>query len=139
MTFPQALVTRFFQLINNRHFAEAQRELQRLKAEMQETQWNGGYHHALNGMLLARKANGNQYTFMSNIDPKDKGALASYQKEFSGHIENRFHEDFDRGFFSAWSHYIQLIQREAQETEHQEDIEAQTSITQYSEHIEEAK
>ena len=133
MTFPQALAIRFFQLINNRQFTEAQRELQRIKGKAPETKWDHGYYKALQGMLLARKANGNQHTFLRNINLNDKMAIEQHKKEFSKHVKSRFHDNFDRGFFSAWVDYTQLLIRMIEESKPKPDSEGQTRIIQYAE------
>jgi hypothetical protein len=111
MPVPSALVTRFFQLLVNRQFTEAERELERVKQKMQKTEWNRGYFRALYGMLLSRKANGESYTFFSKLDLEDKSALHSYRREFLDHVRNRLHGDFDRGFFSAWADCMRVLSR----------------------------
>jgi hypothetical protein len=111
MPIPSALVTRFFQLLVNRQFTEAERELERLKQKMQKTEWNRGYFRALYGMFLSRKANGDSYAFFSKVDLDDKVALHSYRREFLDHVRSRFHGDFDRGFFSAWADCMRVLSR----------------------------
>jgi len=111
MPIPSALVTRFFQLLVNRQFSEAERELERLKQKMQKTEWNRGYFRALYGMFLSRKANGDSYALFSKMDFKDKTALNSYRREFQEHVKNKLHGEFDRGFFSAWADCIRVLSR----------------------------
>jgi hypothetical protein len=111
MPIPSALVTRFFQLLVNRQFAEAERELERLKQKMQKTEWNRGYFRALYGMFLSRKANGDSHAFFSKVDLDDKAALHSYRREFLDHVGNRLHGEFDRGFFSAWADCMRVLSR----------------------------
>lgn len=111
MPIPSALVTRFFQLLVNRQFSEAERELERLKQKMQKTEWNRGYFRALYGMFLSRKANGDSYAFFSKMDLKDRTALYSYRREFLEHVRNKLHGEFDRGFFSAWADCMRVISR----------------------------
>jgi len=111
MPIQSALVTRFFQLLVNRQFTEAERELERLKQKMQKTEWNRGYFRALYGMFLSRKANGDSYAFFSKLDLDDKTALHSYRREFLDHVRNRLHGDFDRGFFSAWADCMRVLSR----------------------------
>jgi hypothetical protein len=111
MPIPSALVTRFFQLLVNRQFTEAERELERLKQKMQKTEWNRGYFRALYGMFLSRKANGDSYAFLSSLDLDDKAALRGYRREFLDHVRNRLHGDFDRGFFSAWVDCMRVLSR----------------------------
>ena len=133
MTFPQTLTTRYFQLINNRQLAQAQRELQRIKQETPKKQWDRGYYRALLGMLLAQKANGNQYTFLQNLNPNNKTTIEQHRDEFSKRVKSRFYDDFDRGFFSAWHDYTSLLIKTINETKPKTDPEGQTSIIQYAE------
>ena len=111
MPIPQALVTRYFQLLVNRQFAEAERELERLKQKMQKTEWNRGYIRALYGMYLSRKNNGDDYSFFSKLNLSDKVALHGYRREFLDHMRNGLHGDFDRGYFSAWADCMRILVR----------------------------
>jgi hypothetical protein len=111
MPVPQALVTRYFQLVVARQFTEAERELEKLKQKMQKTEWNRGYFRALYGMLLSRRTTSDTYSFFSRIDLTDKPALHNYRREFLDHTRNGLHGDFDRGFFSAWSDCMRVLAR----------------------------
>jgi hypothetical protein len=111
MPISQALVTRYFQLLVNRQFAESERELERVKQKMQKTEWNRGYFRALYGMYLSRKSSSDDYAFFSKIDFSDKVTLNIYRKEFLAHMGNGLHGDFDRGYFSAWADCMRIITR----------------------------
>ena len=111
MPVPQALVTRFFQLIVSRQFTEAERELERLKQKMHKTEWNRGYFRALYGLYLSRKTNGDAYAFFPRLDLSDKAALHTYKREFLDHVGSKVHGDFDRGFFSAWADCMRVLSR----------------------------
>jgi hypothetical protein len=111
MPIPQALVTRYFQLLVNRQFTEAERELERVKQKMQKTEWNRGYFRALYGMYLSRKSNGDGYSLFSKMDLSDKVALHEYKREFLNHTRNGLHGDFDRGYFSAWAECMRVLVR----------------------------
>ena len=111
MPISQALVTRYFQLIVNRQFTEATRELERLKQKMQKTEWNRGYFRALYGMYLSRKSSGDAYAFFYKMDLTDKEALHGYRREFLDHMRNGLHGDFDRGYFSAWADCMRILTR----------------------------
>jgi len=112
MPIPSALVTRFFQLVVNRQFAEAERELERIKQKMHKTEWNRGYFRALYGMMLARRSNNNDsHAFFSKLDLSDKTVLHGYRREFLEHVKNRLHGDFDRGFFSAWADCMRVLSK----------------------------
>ena len=109
MPISQALVTRYFQLIVSRQFAEAERELERVKQKMQKTEWNRGYFRALYGMYLSRKSNNDTYALFSKIDITDKVTLHEYKREFLEHTKNGLHGDFDRGYFSAWADCMRIL------------------------------
>jgi hypothetical protein len=111
MPISQALVTRYFQLIVGRQFAEAQRELERIKQKMQKTDWNRGYFRALYGMYLTKKSTSDDYAFFSKLDLSDKVALHAYRKEFLDQMGNGLHADFDRGYFSAWADCMRILTR----------------------------
>ena len=111
MPIPQALVTRYFQLVVNRQFTEAERELERLKQKMQKTEYNRGYFRALYGMLLSRRSSNDNYALFSRLDLTDKASLHMYRREFLEHTRNGLHGDFDRGYFSAWSDCMRILAR----------------------------
>jgi hypothetical protein len=112
MPIPQALVSRYFQLIVSRQFTEAERELERVKQKMQKTDWNRGYFRALYGMYLSRKNSAtDDYAFFAKLDLSDKPTLHSYRKEFLDHMRNGLHGDFDRGYFSAWADCMRILTR----------------------------
>jgi hypothetical protein len=111
MPIPQALVTRYFQLLVNRQFTESERELERLKQKMHKTEWNRGYFRALYGMYLARKSNNDEQSFFSKLDFSDRAALHGYRREFLDHTKNGLHGDFDRGYFSAWTDCMRVLAR----------------------------
>jgi len=103
-------VTRFFQLVTRRRFAEAERILERLKEKASKTEWNRGYFRALYGILLARRSN-DPYVFLSSLDFGDKDTLRNYRREFLKQAKNRLHSDYDRGFFSAWADYMRILSK----------------------------
>ncbi|MDR0318538.1 MAG: hypothetical protein LBI09_00685 [Nitrososphaerota archaeon] len=111
MPIPQALVTRYFQLIVNRQYAEAERELERVKQKLQKTEWNRGYFRALYGMYLSRKNANDNYAFFSKLDLSDKVALHTYRREFLDNMRSGLHGDFDRGYFSAWGDCMRILTR----------------------------
>jgi len=124
MPISAALVTRFFQLVTNRQFAEAERELERLSKNVKKNEFNRGFLKALNGMILAYRLNEDQYVFLSNANLKDKRELIKYRREFSKHQKSRVHSDFDRGFFKAWTEYMRVLIKLEEGTEPEKTIQA---------------
>jgi len=109
MPVSSVFVTRFFQLVTKRQFAEAERVLERLKKRMERTERNRGYFRALRGMLLARKSDDDRYVFLSSLDFSDKEALQVYRREFLRNARDRLHGDYDRGFFMAWADFMRVL------------------------------
>ena len=109
MSLSSTFVTRFFQLVRERQFAEAERVLERLRLKIQKNERNRGYLQALNGILLASKSNDDQYLFLSNVNLKDKGELEKHRSEFLKHTRDSLNAEYDRGFFSAWADYTRVL------------------------------
>lgn len=105
----KAYVIRFFQLVTAKQLAEAERELQRIKEKIERTEWNHGYYRALQGMLLARRNNNDQYSFFASLDHDDKQTIHNVRKDFQERSENRLYADYDRGYFSAWAEYMRVL------------------------------
>jgi len=110
MPISPAFVTRFFQLVTSRQFAEAERELERLReSKVKKNEFNTGFFLALDGMILAQKSSDDQYAFLPNVNFKDKKKLQGYRREFTKHQRSKLHSDFDRGFFKAWVDYMRVL------------------------------
>ena len=105
---PRIYTTRFFQLVTSRQFAEAERILERVKQKMHTSDRNRGYFQALYGMLLTMK-NNDRYSFLSTADLSDNKHLKNYRREFLSHMESRLHDEYDRGYFEAWSDYMKIL------------------------------
>lgn len=111
MPISKIFVVRFFQLIKGRRFAEAERVLERIRSKTNETDWNSGYLHALDGILTAQKS-GDSYVFIKNVDFENEKNLKKFRKEFLKEYKNKVHADYDRGFFAAWADYMLISSRD---------------------------
>ena len=116
MPISKIFVVRFFQLVKNRRFAEAERVLERIRLKTNETEWNSGYLHALDGILLAQKST-DSYAFIKNMNFNDEKELKKFRKEFLKEYKNKIHADYDRGFFAAWADYMLTSKKELANTE----------------------
>ena len=105
MPISKIFVVRFFQLLKGRRFAEAERVLERIRQKTNETEWNSGYLHALDGIILAQKSN-DSYSFIKNLNFEDEKELKKNRKEFLKEYKNKIHSDYDHGFFAAWADYM---------------------------------
>jgi len=116
MPISKMFVVRFFQLVKNRRFAEAERVLERIRLKTNETEWNSGYIHALDGILQAQKSS-DSYSFIKNVNFEDENELKKFRKEFLREYKNKIHADYDRGFFAAWADYMLTSKKELANTE----------------------
>ena len=103
-------VTKFVDLLNRRRFTKAEDVLEQIRQQTKDTEWNNGYLNALNGAFFARKSN-DSYSFISNLNLKDKKELKKYRKKFLKDFENQINSDYDRGFFAAWADYMLISVR----------------------------
>ena len=110
---PLALMARFFQLVSERKFAEAERILERIYARMKNSrkeEFNRGYLDALNGIILSFRSGG-PYEFFSNLDLTDVTSLKKHYKDFKRHARGMFQADYDRGYFSALADFLRVVLR----------------------------
>jgi hypothetical protein len=110
MPISKMFVVRFFELVKGRRFAEAERVLERIRNKTNETEWNSGYLHALDGILLAQKSN-DSYAFIKKVNFEDEKDLKKYRKDFLAEYKNKIHADYDRGFFAAWADYMLISKK----------------------------
>ncbi len=115
MPISKIFVTRFFQLVEGRRFAQAERILERIRLKTNETEWNSGFLHALDGMLFTQKS-GDSYSFLNNLNSKDEKELKRLKKEFLKKSKNKINADYDRGFFAAWADYIRISMKALKNT-----------------------
>ncbi len=117
MPVPLVLITRLFQLVSERKFAEAERTLERITVRMEkggQSEYNVGYLRALEGIILTSRSGSETFEFFGSLDLNDVGALRRYHKEFLNSTKSRFHGDYDRGYFSALADYMRVVLRTAQ-------------------------
>jgi len=116
MPISKIFVVRFFQLVKGRRFAEAERVLERIRLKTNETEWNSGYLHALDGILLAQKSS-DSYAFIKNVNFDDEKDLKKFRKDFLKEYKNKIHADYDRGFFAAWADYMLISKKSLADSE----------------------
>lgn len=118
----------FFDLLSERRFTDAERQLASLElgivfiktraegpaVDKKESQFNRsdpspeyitGYVRALEGVLVAARSSDERALF--NRLPKDRRVLERYRRDFLQFRDDILHSTFDRGFFSAWVEYLE--------------------------------
>ncbi len=102
------LAIRFFRLLKQKNFAQAERILDEASHRARGSEWRRGYIHALRGMLIASRSGADRYAFISRIGDRD---LKSAEIEFErmSRLREPLQTSFDRGIFTAWADYIVFL------------------------------
>jgi hypothetical protein len=110
-TLPESEIDKYLRLIVERKIADAEKELEELRPKFSNTEWNRGYVKALEGLLMTRKANSDNYLFFAKKE-FDKKSLKALVKEFSNNAESPLYGDYDRGYFSGLVQLTKIMERE---------------------------
>jgi hypothetical protein len=111
---------RFFQAITDRRIADAEKELDSMRASIPATESARGYLKACEGLLLTSKANSDKYLYLSKVENTQK-QLKTLRKEFAAQSTNTLHTDYDRGYFQVLESYVRKLERSGSQSENQTD------------------
>lgn len=113
-------------MIKRKKYARARELLEgKIKERTEKSddpEWSRGYYHALKGMLSSLRSDGRDYTFIKNIDTEDIGKI---ENEFREYATSSTLKPFDRGFFTAWLHYVRTLLRTPEDKRVQENPQQQ--------------
>jgi hypothetical protein len=110
-TFPESEIDKYLRLIVERKIADAEKELEELRPKFSNTEWSRGYVKALEGLLMTRKANSDNYLFFAKKE-FDKKSLRALVKEFANNAESPLYGDYDRGYFSGLVQLTKIMEKE---------------------------
>jgi hypothetical protein len=110
-TLPESDIDKYLRLVVERKIGDAEKEIEELRPKFSNTEWNRGYVKALEGLLLTRKANDDNYLFFAKKD-FDKKSLKALMKEFANSAESPLYGDYDRGFFSGLAQLAKIMEEE---------------------------
>jgi hypothetical protein len=110
-TLPESDIDKYLRLIVERKIADAEKELEALRPKFGNTEWNRGYVKALEGLLMTRKANSDNYLFFAKKE-FDKKSLKALVKEFADKAESPLYGDYDRGYFSGLVQLTKVMEEE---------------------------
>ena len=110
-TLPESDIDKYLRLIVERKIADAEKELEDLRPKFGNTEWNRGYVKALEGLLMTRKANSDNYLFFAKKE-FDKKSLKALVKEFADKAESPLYGDYDRGYFSGLVQLTKVMEEE---------------------------
>lgn len=107
-TLPEAEIDKYLRLIVERRIADAEKELEDLRPKIGDAEWNRGYVKALEGLLLTRKANNDNYLFFAKKE-FDKKSLKALMREFTENSASPLYADYDRGYFSGLARLVKVM------------------------------
>ncbi|MBS7658643.1 MAG: hypothetical protein QW476_04825 [Candidatus Bathyarchaeia archaeon] len=102
---------KFFQLILNKNFKEAEEMLEQIKTKLEKSPENFGYLKALEGLILTFKSTDEKLYLKKLIETTDEKELNRLKNEFSIHVKNELHADYDRGYFKALLDYLNFLKK----------------------------
>ena len=108
-TLPEAAIDKYLRLIVERRIADAEKELEDLRLKIGDTELDRGYVRALEGLLLTRKANNDNYLFFTKRE-FDKKSLKVLMKGFSDIAGSLLYGDYDRGYFSGLARLVKVME-----------------------------
>ena len=108
-TLPETAIDKYLRLIVERKIADAEKELEDLRPKISNSEWNRGYVRALEGLVMTRKANNDNYLFFAKKE-FDKKSLRSLAKEFTQNASSPLYGDYDRGYFSALVRLVRIME-----------------------------
>jgi len=101
---------RFFDAVVERRIADAEKELDSVRASIPATEGAKGNLKACEGLLLTAKANSDKYLYLSKIERTQKN-LKTLRKEFAAQTVNPLHTDFDRGYFQVLESFMKKLEQ----------------------------
>jgi hypothetical protein len=117
---PISGLDRFFQAVMDRRIADAEKELDSVRAAIPATESTKGNLKACEGLLLTTKANSDKYLYLSKIERTQK-QLKTLRKEFAAQTKHVLHTDYDRGFFQVLESYMKKLEQARTRSENQVD------------------
>ncbi len=108
-TLPETAIDKYLQLIVERKITDAEKEIEDLRPKIGNTEWNRGYVRALEGLLITRKANNDNYLFFAKKE-FDRKSLKALAKDFAQNASSPLYGDYDRGYFSALARLIKIME-----------------------------
>ncbi len=107
---PRESVTRFFASVESRAWTDAEKELDSIRQDSQDTPWTKGYVKALEGLLLTYRNDDDKYIFLPKaLANNSDETVKSLKKEFNEFASNELHGEYDRGYFRALEDYLSAI------------------------------
>lgn len=107
---PRESVDRFFQDVESRAWTDAEKELDNIRQNSENTSWTKGYVKALEGLMLSFRSNDDKYIFLPKVlANRSEESIHGLKKEFGEFASNELHGEYDRGYFKALEEYLSSV------------------------------
>jgi hypothetical protein len=106
-------IEKFFQAVIDRRIADAEKELDSIRASIPATENARGYLKACEGLLLTTKAGEDRYLYLSKIEKTEK-TLRKLRKEFAAEKSKDLHAEYDKGYFRLLESFMKRLERTGQ-------------------------
>jgi hypothetical protein len=106
-------IDKFFQAVIERRIADAEKELDSMRASIPATENARGCLKACEGLLLTAKAGDDRYLYLSKIEKTQK-QLRKLRKEFAAERAKDLHTEYDKGYFRLLESFIRKLERTEQ-------------------------
>jgi hypothetical protein len=101
-------VGEYFRLLLKREIAPAERLLERLENNLEDSDLEKGYLTALKGILVSVRTKSSSDSLAYQVIG-DRKRASSMIKDLKKRAKNRWESDFDKGYFAAWKDYLKVI------------------------------
>ncbi|MEM3049054.1 MAG: hypothetical protein QXK72_07580 [Candidatus Bathyarchaeia archaeon] len=99
----------FLVAVAERRTKDCEREFEKLRNGVENSEWNKGYLKALEGLLHTVKSSDNQYLYFNRIQMSEK-RVRGLKEEFSRQSRDELYDDYDRGYFAALTDYASILE-----------------------------
>lgn len=102
------LANEYFHLLLKREITPAERLLERIEKNLQDSDLEKGYLTALKGILVSVRTKSSSDSLAHQVIG-DRKKASSVIKDFNKRSKTRWETDFDKGYFTAWKDYLKII------------------------------
>jgi hypothetical protein len=107
----QNKASKYLKAMAERRIKDGEIEFDRISSSLDDSEWNRGYLKALEGLLMTFRTNNGKYLYLQRKELEDKKIRKKLKDELEEHSNNELHADYDRGFFSALTDYIVIVEQ----------------------------
>ncbi|MGQ9542557.1 MAG: hypothetical protein ACUVTM_00500 [Candidatus Bathyarchaeia archaeon] len=99
----------FLLAVAERRLKDCEREFEKLRNGIENSEWNRGYMKALEGLLYTVKSSDSQYLYLNRIKMSEK-KVRELIEEFSIQSRDELYDEYDRGYFAALTDYTSILE-----------------------------